>query len=170
MKRLELKRKLDEMMELATVKKIETHDGTEANVKYVQELFLRKIVEMDSLLKEGNTEKLSWDELKELMSDEAFEAMFVDVNNHIKSEEAEKATNLTTEQLVKLGARIHSTLVIMELNSVASDSISLIKWTTDTGTYARLAGQLLSAQWDLFQQIQTELDDVSYILLNADEE
>lgn len=80
-----------------------------------------------------------------------------------------KETNTRTNELVKLGARVNSVNQVLQLNSVASDSISLIKLNSSTETYANLASKLLSAQWDLLQQIEQELDDVSYILLNADE-
>ena len=76
---------------------------------------------------------------------------------------------LSTDQLTTLGSRIYATIEIMKLNAVANNSISFAKRKADKETYAMLASQLLDAQWHLFQHIQNELDDVSYILLNADE-
>lgn len=81
----------------------------------------------------------------------------------------ETETNTRAKELSKLGAKVYSVNQVLQLNSVASDSISLIKMNSSTETYAHLASKLLSAQWDLFQQIEQELDDVSYILQNADE-
>lgn len=105
-------------------------------------------------------------DLQELVKEKVLE---LDQSVDRLENETEKETNTKTNELAKLGAKVYSVIQILELNSVASDSISLIKMNSSTETYANLASKLLSAQWDLFQQIQQELDDVSYILQNADE-